>query len=251
MSTNKTTTPEPVVAPQVPITRASELYAVSQGYQCNGEDACHWCAASCPRLWPHDDPPRMIGQRVDNRLVKRPSNAYICKGCWLFRRTRITVRFLTADSEMPFKDIQCPINHSWFITRDGAWGIRKKEDAAALYEILIDPPLQFVLTLISPGQRNHIQIAVLNDLSEITGDTNLKFTLDGAEFAYTPYELEAILTQGPSGVQPGTKALFDFLGPYQLKEKERKITRGVGRPKETAAVPTPATAKVLKKKGES
>ncbi len=227
---------------------APELYALSQGFKCEGDLRCYWCASPCPRMWPHTDPPRILGRRVDSRLIRCPGNAYQCKGCWLFRRERITVRFLTNDSEQPFKDTQCPMNHSWFITEKGAWGIRRKEDAAVLYETLLDPPLLFSLSLVSDKQRNHLQIAPVNAMTEIKGDTPLAFVLDGASFYYSPYELETILTNGPSGTMPGTKALFDFFGPYKLGEEGITKRRKVGRPAtdHAALKEIPAASKIIR-----
>src|SRR5271166_4969243 len=97
---------------------SSELYASSQQDKCEGQFSCHWCSAPCSTLYIHDDPPLTPFVRV-NALARRPASAFVCKGCWLWRRGRITVDFLGGGQ----RDIQCPQNHSWYITPIGAWAL--------------------------------------------------------------------------------------------------------------------------------
>jgi hypothetical protein len=201
-------------------------------------------------MWPHTDAPRTIGVRVDSKLIRIPSSSYVCKGCWLFRRQRITVRFIS-NEEPNYKDVQCPVNHSWLITDKNAWGIRRKEDAPVVYETLLDPPLRFCLSLITDKQRNHLQTASVNHCTEIKGDTPLCFTLDGTPYMYSAYELETLLNSGnPSGMMPGTKALVDFFGPYKLREDRVEKKKEAGRPKESPVVETPPSQKVLKEEAK-
>lgn len=212
-----------------PILTAPTLYALAEGDRCEGDLECYWCGAPCGRQFPHDDRPAMPFVKADRRFVKRPGSAFTCRGCWLFRRRRITVRFLS-DAEPKFLDIQCPLNHSWVVTERAAYGVRPDRDAAALYELLLDPPLRFALSLIVNEKTNPIQSAPANNLTEIKGDTPLSFFCDWAGFTYTVCELEhVLLTDKPDGAMPGTRLLYSLLGPYQLKE-ERSERRKRGRP---------------------
>lgn len=203
---------------------ASELFAMSQGGSCQGTEECHWCGAPCERLFTHSDPYPIPFVRTKSP-AKRPGNPYICTGCWLYLRGRVTVSFLGGG----FKDGQCAANHSWWITETEAYAIRK-EGAETLYEQLFHPPLRFVLALVSSGTINHIQHAVLNDHSEIRADTTLTFTYDHSPHHFTIYELkEALKTSGMSGKPAGVRKLIELFGPYDINEQPEK--RGRGRPR--------------------
>ena len=205
---------------------ASELFALASGVRCAGPDACHWCAAPCERLVPHDDPPPMIGVR--RQACKRPGNAYVCLGCQRYRRSRVTVNFLGGGQQ----DRQKSEDHSWLFYRNSAYAVRPGCEEA-LYDVLLTPPLRFVLALRTKGA-NLLQLMVANDLVVIEADTPLAFTVDGAPGYYTVYELEEAARTGPEGKEPGVQTLFRLLGPPPtnlLKPRPLQEKRGKGRPK--------------------
>lgn len=205
---------------------ASELYATSQGHSCSGKEECHWCSAPCGRLDPHDDGLPTLAQYRPRTLAKRPGNAYVCRGCWLWRRQRTTVFFLSKG----FRDGRCAMDHSWWITGEEAWAVRAPEDARALYEHLLEPPLLFCLAL-ADGERNHLQQAVVNDLDEVRADTPLRFTLNGIVHEYTVYELEdALRSNDPAGRRPGVGALMRLFGGHALPPRDER--KKPGRPRQ-------------------
>lgn len=213
---------------------ASELYAISQGKSCSGREECYWCSAPCGRFNTHDDDVPVFAPRRAKTQAKRPGNAFVCDGCWLWRRKRITVFWLSEG----FKDGLCPLDHSWWITDQEAWGIRVPKDAGELYARLLEPPLLFTLTLTdgTPGAKNHIQHAFANDLEEIKADTPLKFTLNNIPHEYTVYELgNALRTNDPAGMRPGVGALLRLFGPYEASDRTER--RGPGRPRSDASQP--------------
>ncbi len=214
---------------------ASEIYAISQGSRCIGSDECHWCAAPCNQFLHADFRPqqeRDVGKLLDG-TAKRPGNYYMCWGCWLWRRQRITVCFLGGRKRgiVPpkpgyaegFMDIQAPCKHSWYIAEDGAWAL-SPWDSTALYEKLLKPPFRFVLSLLSngpamsgvlchPGVDNLLQLAECNDVESVRGDTPLAFTLNNVRHEYTTYELgEALKNGSGEGCLPGVQALIRTLG---------------------------------------
>jgi len=235
---------------------APQLYARSQGERCEGSSECYWCGSPCPKLWAHGQPPPQPFVRFDRSKTKRPENAHICKGCWLLRRPRITVNFLSAGKEgKSFKDVECLLNWSVLITGTGAWAIRLKEDNGELLETLLQPPLQFCLSLVTGKEKNHVQMAPVNDHEEIRADTPLAFNVDGIGYTYCTHELEQALLRGPQdGMLPGVRRLFDLLGPYTMKP-EGVEKRKAGRPRgndtasENPAVKVVTRAAALRKSG--
>jgi hypothetical protein len=222
---------------------ASELYAVSQGKICSGPEECYWCSGPCGRANVHDDLTPVFHTSNRNRtLAKRPGNAYVCEGCWMWRRKRVTAFFLSEG----FKDGQCPMDHSWWVTDEAAWAVRVPQDARSLYTELLEPPLVFCLALIDgPGARNHVQQAVANELTEIKADTPLAFTLNGIPHEYTVYELDrALRANDPAGKRPGVGALMRILGPCQLPTEEEK--KAVGRPKKEFETQNPHKKMITK-----
>lgn len=191
------------------------LYAMSQitNYETKGKWKCHWCGAPCGDNWQHDDPyPNFFSKVRSNAL--HPSSAYVCKGCWLFRRPRITVMFL----EGGFKDGQCPLRHSWWITEESAWGLEKLKVmdefkyGPRMHDLLLKPPLKFSLSLVD-GMENQIHRACCNVNEEVKADTLLKFTLNNVEMSYTVYDLEKGLANGGfEGHGPGVQALIRLFG---------------------------------------
>lgn len=202
---------------------ASELYALSQNGICSGSNECHWCGGPCSSNFPHDDPPPIIGIKARSPC-KRPANSYICNGCWLFKRKRITISYLGGG----YKDGQCPSFYSWWITEKGAWAITN-EDKEELYECLLDPPSKFVLALLDGKSENYLQLAEINNHQDkILGSTPLVFTINNITHYYNVYELTEALINGPDGKEPGVGALLRLLGPYNVNEQVEK--KGRGRP---------------------
>ena len=198
----------------------SELYAKSQNAKCEGPWECHWCGSACKHIWMHDEPPRVIGMR-STIFVKKPANPYICAGCWLFRRKSVTINFLSGE----YKDRQKICDYSLLMTEDNTFGIRS-EDHGLLYEILLQPPLKFCMALLDgEGFKNHIQMMIVNDLSEIKADTAINYTINNIPHTYTVYELKLALRNNNVGVDPGVLALIRKLGSYQLPEKEKRRGR--------------------------
>jgi len=159
---------------------APMLYAMSQGIECKGLEECHWCLSPCTRDAIHDEPPNV--PFVKNReMAKKFMSPYVCRGCWLFRRTRITIPFLKEG----YKDTQSPRKHSWYITEKGAWAITE-EDKQSLYRLLLNPPESFVLSLLADNSMiNHLHVAEANDLVlPLKGNTVLKFTLNNVIHRY-------------------------------------------------------------------
>lgn len=214
--------------------QASDVYAISNSAKNKGEDECHWCGSKCQTKVPHDEPPPIIGYRP-KFLPRRPGNGYVCVGCQLWRQGSITVRFFD-EANPRFKDRQKPCLHSWWITKDGAWGLR--ENAPNIYRSLLKPPCTFVLALLDgTGVPNHLHCAIANDIAEIKADTQLHFTVNNIPHAYTVYELEAGLRGGKEGTLPGVQALIRYFGAWDLPKPSHEearqagiVDRGKGRP---------------------
>lgn len=208
---------------------ASELYASVQSTVCIGPDECHWCSAKCKRLWPHDEQPtfQYNTRQASTFHALRPSNSYICTGCWHFRRKSVTIRFLDGK----ILDRKAPKDFSWFITEEEALAIDKKSplDKIKLYELLLKPPTTFCLMIRETGD-NRIQSAIVNDMEEIRADTPLRFTIDNVLHEYTIYELEkALKNTDVGGNEPGVQALFRIYGQIEHfieKDTPEKKKRG-------------------------
>lgn len=215
---------------------ASELYAISQSTKCGGDDECYWCGSPCTKAMPHWETPAVAGTNTPRKFAARPGNQYMCVGCWMWRRRRVTAQFVGGG----FKDGQAINLHSWWITTAGAYAIRQG-DETALYDRLLAPPGRFCLALLEGGCRNEIQLMTTNDLKSVTVETPLAFTINNVRQTYTVYELEEGLTYGTEGKMPGVRELIRILGAYTLPEVRRQ-PEGRGRPpaKETAvALQTP------------
>lgn len=206
---------------------ASDLYARAHSVKNEGEDECHWCGAPCRRFYIHDDVQQIPFTR-SRSTARRPANSYICQGCWHWRRRRVTVNFLGGD----FLDLQTAADHSWWVTERGAYAVRSGDDFGLLYDLLLKPPLRFLLSLVEGSTRNELQLAVCNDVPEILADTRLTYTLNNIPHVYTIYELEQALLGGVQGKEPGVQALIRFLGPLSSPNKEEVIQpkRDRGRP---------------------
>ncbi len=224
---------------------ASDLFAISQGSKNAGPESCHWCTAACDRTWFHDDRPPMIGVRIDTSTVKRPGSHYICCGCWLWRRPKVTACFLTGG----YKDSQAAKNQSWWITEDHALAIEPR-DYTRLWELLLSPPHKFALALLektSINEVNNLQCALVNDNKEVKASTDLYFTISNVKYSYTVYELGFSVEHGPDGKDPGVQALWRFIGapPETFKEKRKQ-----GRPKKAEERVTERTVRAKSGGGE-
>lgn len=205
---------------------ASELYAKSQLASCSGPYECHWCGGPCNADWIHDDPPPVPFLKSRSG-AKRPANPWICVGCYLFRRQRITVHHLRGSKHESkrFLDRQCPMDHSWFVVEQAAWSL-DKGSVEPLYERLLKPPRKFFLSLLSNDHsRTFLHLSITNDLMEIQADTVLYFTLDNIPHSYTVYELERALRGNVEGCQPGVHALLRILGPHELPPLPEPVSK--------------------------
>lgn len=210
---------------------ANALYAKIQGARCEGDQECYWCASPCDRKWIHDDPhPSAMFIRRPG-LAKRPGNPWICYSCWLYRRKRVTVKTLTGK----LLDRQCLLDHSWLMLEDDIFVLVSPEDYSAVYDYLLRPPLIFCLSLLEAesGLKNHIQLCVCNDNSEVIAErTNLQFTYNNRIVDYNVYELQEGLRFGdPDGKMPGVRTLTHMLGKYEFKREGDGVKRERGRPK--------------------
>jgi len=245
------------------ILTASTMYSISQGARAEGPDRCHYCGEPCQRWWLHTDPPLVYGKKRDP-LTRCPGNHYICTGCFFFRKPRLTVCYLTGG----YKDVQCPMNHSWWITDKDAWGLRK-EDYGELYNLLLKPPCRWALLLrtgdpgvvVAGSVPTLIHAGRANENAVVESQTELYFTLNNVTFSYTIYELEQGIRYGEEGRMAGVRELMQFLGPCPRKEEIVKemqpvLTRkgnGAGRPKlgeSDDQLAFAATRKVLTKSGK-
>lgn len=212
---------------------ASELFARIHSTECRGRYLCHYCGAPCDNLWPHGEPPPVPFVRAVP-TAKRPGDPWMCKGCWLYRRTSVTAVYL--DGGM--KDRQCLLDHSWLLTAADARTLRGPDAAAdlrraqteAIFDFLRKPPLLFCLSLVEGGAKNLIQTAIVNDLAKIDAGTELKFTLNGVPHAYTVHELEvAIDERETAGREPGVRELLRVLGrplrEPRIRDKGRPAPR--------------------------
>lgn len=206
---------------------AADLYAIACNSRNSGDSACHWCGSACQRIWLHDDVPIIEGVRSTS-TARCPGNPWICVGCWLWRRRSVTAVSLGAYPKR-LKDRQQAKDHSWWITKAGAYTTDELADYPALKELLLKPPLAFCLAFKGDGP-NLLQLAVANDLAEIDGDTRLGFTLAGIPHWYTTYELGEAIAKGPTGKEPGVQALYRLLGikpaPAIKAEDAPKLDRG-------------------------
>lgn len=189
---------------------ASELYAISEGKKCEGKRECHWCGAACEEKWLHDEPPLIIGVRRAF-TVARPNNPWICAGCWLWRRPRITVRFL----DDTFRDCQSPSKHNWLITSTASKTFDHSHHSV-LYHFLTTAPPRFTLALRTSGSGTDVALhtAIVNETKDLTVNTPLFFTLDNIKHQFTLYELDEALRREATGKEPGVRVLakmFDGL----------------------------------------
>lgn len=215
---------------------ASELYARSQSRKCEGRWRCHWCGGPCSDAAGHDDLPELVGVKRNRGLARCPANPWMCVGCQLWRRGRLTVTWLHGTGSL---DGQTPKEHSWLITDDWA-NVVHPAAGPDLVKLLMKPPDRFALLLLTEprldaeprrtgAMQNQIHLAHLNEHAELKANTPLTFTLDNVAFTYTVYDLEQAFITGPDGKEPGVHALFKLFG-LSAKSEEKEEKRGRGRP---------------------
>ncbi len=220
---------------------ASDLFAKSQGSLNNGIQECHWCSAACDQTWRHDDSPPIPFQKNKSR-ARCPANHWICVGCWLWRRQRVTVTYL----DNSYRDSQSATNHSWWVVDSDARAINSN-CKSMLHSTLLKPPNRFVLSLKEDGTQNHLHLAVANDISVIEANTPLFFTLNNVVSEYTVYDLETALKDRDASRSPGVRALISWFGPWEMDQKSK--VRSVGKPQEVKITET--TKKVIQASGKS
>lgn len=200
--------------------KASELFAISQGTSCigSGRWKCHWCGAPCENEFVHDDPPPVPFVRSKSTALC-PNESYICIGCWLWRRKRVSINFLTGG----FKDGQEPKHHSWWITEKGAWGLGDKKDYDEVYKQLVQPPKRFALAFRLEKDKvdTLIQLMTANDRIGIIAETPLYFTVNNIQHTFSVYELTESIKNDKHIYGPGVRILKEILGepPAEIKEK--------------------------------
>ncbi len=141
-------------------------------------------------------------------MARKPGNGFICSGCWIYRCQRVTLQFLTEG----FRDGQTAASHSWWLSGEGFYALRK-EDHTKLYEHLLKPPNRFALSFRSAAvPRNELHCSILNDHAVLRADTELFFTFDNVPFIYSIHELEMAIKQGGNGRLPGVQLLLRHLG---------------------------------------
>jgi len=222
---------------------APYLYAVTQERYCVGErEKCHWCGNPCEAINKHDETPPPMGVRTPRSSARHPAGSYICQGCWLWRRTSVTLSYLDKKS---WEDRQSPQNHGWWIQETEAHAVRLpnktraiSNDIQPLYEKLTHPPTQeaFCLTMVTSGYISNLHQAKVNYTSSgYTTSSPIHFTLNNVEHTYTVYELQEALRTGKNGKEPGVRVLLETLGmPTSGTIKVEKITAGA--PEEHAQV---------------
>lgn len=236
------------------VTTAPHLYARLCGADCQGRHRCHWCGSPCGEGFPHDDVPAHPGFARNPHKARHVSEPFICVGCWLWRRTRVTAHQLGGG----YKDLQSPRKLSWLLAADGARSIDTDRDRGALLLFLIRPTLPFALLLLTdPKIANELHLAAVNNPASLEAATPLTFTLNNVPHSYTVYELEEALRSGdPAGTEPGVQALCRSLATASVRDglklpepvvpaaPEEEAKRGRGRPKNPAE---PRTAESLRK----
>ena len=216
----------------------SQLFAISKGTTCHGDQECHWCASPCGRLWLHDNDPVVAGQK-SRRYARRPSNPYVCVGCWTWSYRSVTIEWLSGGQ----KDGQTARKHSWWITNEGAWALGEncKEKLKAL---VLCPPEKFCLSFLENGE-NHLPLMLVNSHKDLLAGQELFFTVDGVKESYSVYELEHVIATGEvAGKGHGVRYLVDKLG-YEIGIEAKK---GPGRPS-NASIRSPERAVRGKGKG--
>lgn len=191
-----------------------ELYALAHGHRCTGPEMCHWCGAPCDRSRRHDDPPPIPFARTRTVALYAPGH-WECVGCYLWRRPRVTIRFLCGE----YVDCKPAKNFAWLVTPTDARAIRP-ENVPDLCDFLLTPPPVWSLSLLEGAEVNHPQLHAVNENPGTELRTVLWYTVNGVRHSYTVYELEAALRAGNTdGREPGVRTLVQLLGFTRQKGK--------------------------------
>ncbi len=205
----------------------SDLFALASDTRNAGEEMCHYCGSACGRLLTHDDPPPVPFVRTKS-VAKYPRNPFICNGCWVWKRKRVTVTFLGSGK---YQDNQTAADHSWWLTPAEAKAIHPASHPA-LYPLLLSPPPQFAMALrTDPTIPTYLQCVEANDNEEVLADTPLRYTVNNVVHTFTVYELEHALRHGLNGKAAGVRELVKLLGdpPADLLPEEDPQKRHEGR----------------------
>lgn len=219
----------------MPTLTASQIYALSQGSKCEGDRPCHYCGGPCGRDIPHGEAIRLFTGRPVGGVRRNPSSPYMCVGCWLWRKKKVSVPWLSGG----VKDGGTPARFDWVVGPAGAWGI-SPACRSALYRRLLSPEGPFFLMLWEgDGPPDHvIQCCPGND-GPYENTTEIGFALNNHALTYSVHELEQAARLGPQGRDPGVRALLRVLGDVpaeltaHLKPPERPEDtdpKGRGRP---------------------
>ena len=137
-------------------------------------------------------------------------------------------------------DGQAPKDHSWLIQPSSAKAVHPA-GGQELLEILLNPPEQFALMLLTSPRvegdgkvmlpfENRLHLGIANDVPELKANDLVRFTVDNVPHQYTVYELKEALKFGPDGKEPGVRVLFDlFRFPVTPPKTEEPKSTG-GRP---------------------
>lgn len=207
----------------------SEFYGHSEGAVCTGTEQCHFCLAPCTRSWLHKEPPPLPFVK-QTKTAKKPESPWMCVACWLWRRRRTTVYLFSGG----YQDGKCLLDFSTLCLPDKCLVVDLPGCKDSLYETLLCPPLEFSLSLLEgEGQKNLLQLQIVNSHREIKADTELHFTVNNIPHSYTVHELEETLILGDNGRMPGARAIYKMLGPFPKGQEEvevKKIRAKRGRP---------------------
>lgn len=209
------------------MTTPSELFALSQGQKCQGDQRCHWCGAPCTRDILHDDTPPIPFVRSTS-YAKVYSSPYCCTGCYLWRMNSRTVTFLPKNGEVLQKDRQSAKHHSWLLTPKDAFALKPYcltgvTDPETVFSWLLKPTTPFTLMLRHPRSKTDVvpQLGAVNE-GEVANGTRLLFTLDNVRHDYSVYELKMTLETGETdGKSAGVRVLFEAFGPYSLPVEKK------------------------------
>lgn len=213
---------------------ASEIYALSQGCRCEGAWECHYCGGRCSQALTHNEPMGLFtGKPLTEGVRKRPGSPFLCVGCWLWKRKKLTASFLSGG----YKDGTSPCDNSWIVTPSGAWAITT-ECGPRLYKRLLGPTQPFFLMVRegTSAPAGLIQSCPGNEPDAENPDKTYQFTVNNVIHSYSIVELQQSVLTGDQGREPGVRALIRIFGPVprelvKLPElEEAEENRGRGRP---------------------
>ena len=205
-------------------------------------EQCYWCGAKCGQAWPHGETFSQHTHAKNRGNPRCPGDPYLCEGCFQFRYKRFTAFRLDGT----YRDLQTGPTNSWWLTRETA-RIVDSPLYWRVYELLLQPPHTFCLSIITTAKVNELHQCVVNDFVEIKADTQLWFSLDNVALSYSVYELEQAVSNPEAQRSPGIRRLMDLLGPPRLaieSEENRGASPRASHGKEQQA--GPAASKRLK-----